>query len=489
MAELNQLELGADPRYKNIDYVAQQADLQLVRDVEEGETVIKAARHTYLPQEPKESPEAYDVRLRRSGWWDGYEKCKAALVGMVFRKPPVFAEQLAPQIKGILDNIDLQGNHAAVFIKEQFAQSFDGHSFILIDMARPLDPAVATLADEQGRRPYWCKRSKDQVWNWVKGTNAKGEIVPVQVTLYECVSERVGRFAEKEVEQWRVLSLESGRLVWEIWRVREDAAGKEEIYLEDGGIVPNIDFIPIVIVPTRLKGFWKSKPTLLGLLRLMILHYQGWSDLRNILHKCCVPLLCFFGREGEEGTAVVLGPNDGLDMPSEGRVEWVVPAGTGFDAARLEQKDVERLAGIMGLELLAPRSDVEVTATQSMIDDSSQISELGGMVNALDDAINQALWMTGRFFGLPDAGTVEGESKLFTANKDFQRLALDPALLTQLSSMVMQGQLSVKSLWYLMERAELTRPGFKPETELSEIGEQALNLPPKEPVLDPALAA
>jgi hypothetical protein len=487
----DQLQKGDDPRYENIEYKDQQADLTIVRDVEAGEDAIKGKRHTYLPQEPKESDAAYEIRLNRSGWWDGYQKCKAALVGMVFRKPPVFAEQLAPEISAILDNIDLQGNHAAVFIKEQFAQSFDGHSFILVDMQVPLDPAVATKADEVGRRPYWCKRTKDQVVNWVTGINAKGEIVPVQATIHERIKERQGRFGEIEVNQWRVLAIEQGILVWEIWRLREGADGKQEVYLHALGTAPTIDFIPLIPIYTRRTGFWVSKPALLGLARLMILHFRGWSDLKNILHKCCVPLIVFFGREGE-GVGVEFGPNAGLDMPTEGRVEWAVPDGTGIGASRQEQLDVERLAGVMGLELLAPRSDVEVTATQSAIDDSSQISDLGGMVGALDDAINQALYFTARFLGLENAGETT-DSKLFTANKDFQRLKLDSGMIAQFSSMVLSGQLSVDTLFWLLGRGEMLPPNFDPKKEKVDIGEFALLNPRPDPgvdeKVDPAKAA
>jgi len=388
MSDTNQLEAGADPRYQNIDYKSQLDDLTLVRDVEEGETAIKDKRHEYLPQEPKESDKAYDIRLARSGWWDGTSKCKAALVGMVFRKPPVIgdgkASKLAPEIEAILDNIDLQGNHLNVFTKVAFDQAMlDGHAFVFIDMARPLDPQAATKSDEKGRRPFVRLVKKDQVINWIEGKNEKGEIVATQATIHECIKERMGRFGELEVDQWRVLFLEDGFLHWEVWRVRQKEGGGEEVYVHESGDAPKIPFIPLVPIYTRRTGFWKSKPALLGLARLNILHYQGWSDQKNILHRCRVPLLIFFGR-GEEDKDVEIGPNAGLDMPArpEGDAIYLEPTGAAIDSGRQEQLDTERLMGTMGLELLAPRSDVEVTATATAVNDSSQISELGGMSKA-----------------------------------------------------------------------------------------------------------
>ncbi len=482
MPSYNQAAGADDARYENCEYKAQMPDLELVRDVYAGSRVIKEAGAKYLPQEPKETDEAWAIRLKRSGWWGGYRKTVRALVGMVFRKAPVLSEGVAQQILNIVDNIDLQGNDLQTFVKNSFRQAFDGHSFILIDMPRPLDPEVATLANESGRRPYWCPRTKDQVINWQESTSDAGEIVLTQVTIHECLKEAAGRFAETEVEQWRVLSLVGGRLEWEIWREREGEEKAKELYLHDGGIVPQIDFIPLVVVPTNSTGFLTSDPPLKDLADLNISHYQLWSDIKNIIHRCCVPILAFFGRS-EEDNQVEIGPNAGVDMPIGGDVKYVEPAGTGIASAQEEMKCTERLMGVMGLELLAPRSDVEVTATQSAIDDSSQISEIGGMVESLDNAVNQALYYTSRFFGLTEVG---GEWK---ANKDFNRLKLDSAMLTTLSNLVLSGQWSVDSLWWAMERGELQPPNFDPVKEKMLIGEQQLLTPKKEPVVDPALAA
>ncbi len=480
MTPTSQLAPGEDPRYENCEYKEQQAELTLVRDVYAGSRQIKSKSTEYLPQEPKESHKAYEIRLKRSCWWNGYRKTVLALVGMVFRKAPVI-EDAPAEIEAILDNIDLQGNHLDVFVKDRFREAFDGHSFILVDMARPLDPAVATKADEVGRRPYWCPRKKEQVINWVEGTNAKGHIVLTQVTIKECVKEQDGRFGESEIEQWRVLALENGILVWEIWRERTDEQGAKEVFISDMGSVPLIDFIPLVFLPTNATGFMCSSPPLVDLADLNVSHYQLWSDIKNILHRCYVPILAFFGRS-EDDREVEIGPNAGVDMPTDGRLEYVEPTGAAIKTGLDELEDTERRMGVMGLELLAPRSDVEVTATQSAIDDSSQISELGGMVEALDNAINQALWMTARFLGLDAGGT-------FKANKDFNRLKLDSAMLGAISNQVIAGQLSLETLWWQMERGELLPPGFDPELEKQRIGEQALLTPQPAPIVDPALAA
>lgn len=480
MTPYNQLAAGADPRYENEDYKAQMPDLELVRDVYAGSRVIKGKSTEYLPQEPKETDEAYAIRLKRSGWWGGFRKVIRALVGMVARKPAVLSKGVAQQILDILDNIDLQGNDLATFVKDQFRQALqDGHSFILIDMPRPLDPAVATLADERGRRPYWCPRKKCQVINWQESTSDAGEIVLTQVTIYECLKEPAGRFAETEVDQWRVLALVNGHLEWEIWREQQNRDGEKEVYLHDGGIVPQINFIPLVMVPTNATGFLTSDPPLKDLADLNVSHYQLWSDIKNIIHRCCVPILAFFGRE--EGDAVEIGPNAGVDMPQGGDVKYVEPTGAGIASAQEEMKCTERLMGVMGLELLAPRSDVEVTATQSAIDDSSQISELGGMVESLDNAVNQALYYTARFLGLTEVGGT------WKANKDFNRLKLDSAMLQAISNQVTAGQLSLETLWWQMERGELLPPDFDPAKEKMLIGEQQLLTPKAPPVIDPAL--
>jgi len=460
-------------------------DLTLVRDVYAGSRIVKEKSAEYLPQETKESNTAYKIRVARSVWWAGYRKTVRALVGMVFRKAPT-VEKPATQLEALLDDIDLQGNALNVFVKNCFRQAFDGHMFILVDMPRPLDPAVATQADEYGRRPYWCPRTKDQIINWVEGTNAKGEIVLTQVTIKECVKEQEGRFGEAEVEQWRVLYLVSGVLHWELWRKRQNEGGAEELYIEELGILPKIDFIPLVKVPTNSTGFMTSDPPLVDLAYMNVGHFQISSDHRHILHVANVPILVFEGRE-DDNADVEIGPNAGIDIPIGGKVYYVEHAGQAIGAARQELQDTERRMGVVGLEILAPRTDAEQTATASLLDDSNQTSELGGMVEALEDAINMAFWMTARFLGMDDAAASQAGE--FECNKDFQRFNLDPQMLQALSNIVLAGQLPVEELLYAMNRAEMLSPGFDVEKAKALIGEQALAIAPKPVVTDPALAA
>ena len=127
-------------------------------------------------------------------------------------------------------------------------------------------------------------------------------------------------------------------------------------------------------------------------------------------------------------------------------------------------------------------SDVEVTATATAVNDSSQISELGGMVEGLNDAVNQFLWMIALFFRLKAAGA------LFAANKDFQRLKITPEMLNSYNNLLISGGITAETLWWYMGRGEMLPPNFDPVKERAGIEAALLSIPPKEQVVDPELA-
>src|SRR5215467_9940170 len=163
----DQQQQADSPAYQCADYMTQLADWQIVNDVLKGTRQLRRIQTgyqspdstAYLPQEPAESPKAYQNRLRKSVFWNAYKRTIQGLTGMVFRKNPQLAEDVPQRIKLLTEDIDLEGSHFDTFSKEVFKAALnDGHTFILVDMPQSVtsrNPA-ATLADERqaGLRPY-----------------------------------------------------------------------------------------------------------------------------------------------------------------------------------------------------------------------------------------------------------------------------------------------------------------------------------------------
>src|SRR5688572_7708015 len=87
------------PDYKCKAYLQMIGPLQMMRDVLGGTPALRSARETYLPKQPREKPEEYEARLKRSVQFNATKKTSTALVGMVYKENPKLKESVPDLIK------------------------------------------------------------------------------------------------------------------------------------------------------------------------------------------------------------------------------------------------------------------------------------------------------------------------------------------------------------------------------------------------------
>jgi hypothetical protein len=459
------------PAFASSAYTKQQQDWQIVNDCFSGSRAIHTAGNRYLPQHEKETPKAYAIRLKCSTYWNAYKRTVQGLVGMVFRKDPALADDV-PQViagdkekknaGGHAENIDLRGSHLDVFSKEVFKAAInDGHTFIFVDMPPALetqDNPDATLADEReaGIRPYWIHYTKDQVKNW-RTISEGGALKLDQVSICEEVTEPKGRFGEEVVTQYRVLVPGA----WEIWR--KDLSG--DWYLYQQGFT-SIDFIPLVIIATNQTDFMVSSPPLLDLAHENLRHYRLQSDLDNILHKTCVPVLVedvgdatggldSVNPEGEKVERTI-SPNTLYRVGKGGSLKYTEITGEGPKLCQEEIAVTKKNMAVLGLTLLASKPSAATTATENVLDYEAETSELAAMARNLEDGLEQALKFHANYLGKDSGGSVE-------VNRDFASLNLDPQMVTAFANMVAADELPLETLWALLEKAQMLPPDFDPD--------------------------
>ena len=155
-----------------------------------------------------------------------------------------------------------------------------GHSGILVDFPST-EPAPNLLAErELGLRPYFISVESQQILGWRKAEGSP--LSPVdQIRINEYVQEPLGRFGDKIVRQIRVL--EPGK--WSIWRKGEDGWF---IYQEGTTSLP---VIPLAVTYSGKVTELISKPPLLPIANLNILHAQRQADLQHALHVAALPIL------------------------------------------------------------------------------------------------------------------------------------------------------------------------------------------------------
>lgn len=443
------------PDYHNPAYDAMVPAWTIVSDVSGGTARMRERGQIYLPMEPAEKSPAYDRRKGRSVFFNAYSRTRDALVGMVFKSDPELQNDVPEKTAKDLENVDLAGSHFDVFAKELFTDAFEGHAFILVDM-QPKLPDGATLADEAGRRPFWVKYKASQALNW-RSSNINGETVLSQITFEEKTTEPKGKFGQEEITRYRVFRLEAGAVNWELYRKTVSANGQEEIAIEDEGVT-TLGRIPVTVVYGNRIGKLTSSPPLLDLAYLNIAHWQEYSDYRNILHVAQVPILLRKGATADQ-QKVEVGVGSVVDVPEEGDLKWCEHTGKAIESGRTELQDLEQRMALMGLSMLAQKTDANVTATEIKSNNLQESSDLSTMARSLQDALEQALGFHAAYYGMDDGGSV----KLGVAESD---LVLDAQMVTALVNAVNSKMLTVETFLNILQRGF---PGVELQDELDKL--------------------
>lgn len=457
----------ATPDYQNSGYKAMALAWEYLADVLAGQDTIKAAGTKYLPQEPAELDEDYKRRLARSLFFEDYRDCVVNLTGMVFRKSPTLGEDVPELIRGrqaeegateqakegLAENIDNAGTHLDVFIQRVFQDAFFGHSFVVVDMPAK-DESVQTAADElaSGGRSYWCLRQAKNALNWDTAV-VKGKTILTQITFKECSTERKGRFGEQEVVRYRVYALDTnGNAFWELWKEVEGLdKSKKEIVLDSTGPILTkkgqpLKRLPIAIHYGEHEGFLQSRPPLKGIADINLAYYQKYSDLSNIEHMTCAVTLMVSGGD-DQNKDLTMGGNRVLWLPIGAEAEFLTVEGDSIPALERDLEMLEKRLCAKGLDFLKDDHYVPPTATEVVLSYTERTSKLARMVRSLIDCTEQALSITAEMEGLDQGGSI-------TLGVDENSLVLSPEQLRIYSEMNEKGQLSLPTLWSIMDRAD-----------------------------------
>lgn len=409
--------------YKCRTHLAMTAELEIVRDCDRGSPAIKAKGIVYLPKWPGERQSVYNLRLARSVYFNTYRKIKNGLIGMVVKTNPILGDDIPPEVKAHLENIDLAGTHIDVFVKDVLDKALEGHCHIFVDMEKPLPPgSTVKQAELKNRRPFWLLYAKDQAINFIPG-RINGEEVLTQITFAECCTMRVGRYGEAEIMQYRTLTLPVtaenergepvayGPMTWELQRFNPKT---NELDVVDGGET-KLDRIPVVTIYTNKRGFMLSDPYLLELAKLNIAHYQKWSDL-DTQEKALVPVLVHKEVEDSAGGKIPpkdkkpqneqrqIGPNVVFRLTGkDDSLTWESADSKGADSARQSLQDIEQRMSALGLSIIAPKDKVAVTATDKILDQGERHGELSTIARAVQDGVETCLAIHARYIGKADA--------------------------------------------------------------------------------------
>ena len=455
------------PDYTNRAYDAMLPDLTLCRDVARGTSAVKAKGMAYLPSHPREELDDYSTRLARSLLFPMMGRSIKGLAGMVFREDIEWVD-VPPAVEAHLENIDLQGNHADVFLKQVFADALEaGHAGILVD-APQRSEGVRTKRDETvlNLRPYWVHIKKEQLTSW-RVIDVNGAQLLDQVVIKEPGVVPDGEFGEKEVVRYRIIR-RGNPVTWETWISVENSEPVRELT----GTINNVDEIPLAIVYADQTGILTSDPPMLDLAYTTLSHYQVQSDHLTALHKASVPILAITGVD-TTGT-VSVGPNTTFTLPEGATVQYVEHTGAALGSTRQQMLDLKADGAAQGLAMLQHETRQAETAEAKRIDKASQDSALAVAARGLQDGTEVALGFHAQMLGLGNKG---GGSVV--VSRDYETMSLDAQELAAYSALVANGQISLDTLWSILAETGSLPDDFDPELERANLEAEIMAMSPE----------
>lgn len=428
-----------------------------------GTAAMREAGQELLPKHRREFDDDYKERLSTNVLVNFFEWTLDGLVSKPFSEAPKYDNLPVGWEEGWLDDIDLQGNHVTVFLRNWFRDAYaKGFSHVLIDFPRIQpreDGKPRTLDDDrkEGLRPYWVQVAPENVL-FAHAEMANGVERLTQVRILE-ESVEVEDWEEKVVRRIRVLRPGSVQLY------RQGADKKW--HLEDEWETGLTD-IPFVTYYAGIReGLHLAKPPLLDLAYLNVAHWQSSSDQRNVLKVARFPLLAASGLSAEDSEAVVVGPNRLLSTTDpQGKFYYVEHTGAAISAGQKDMESLEdQMAGYGATHLkVQPGS---MTATARALDSAEAISPLQAAVLDFEDAVVQALDWTAAWVKLEQGGDVE-------FNKEFGLTLGDQNGLEILRKTRETKDISRKAWLEELKRRGLLRPEYDPEVDAQEIEDEAV---------------
>lgn len=419
-----------------------------------GTSAMRAAGAAFLPQWPGESDKAYRTRLATATLFPAYARTVSVLTGKPFSKPVTIGDDVPPRIAEMLEDADCDGRNLDMFAATLAGAALaDGFAGILVDM--PPNPGAVTVAQERaaGLRPYFVHVPASAVLGWRTEKRGAARIL-TQLRIVEMIEEPDGEWHTAPVEQVRVLMPGA----WQVWRKRRAASGAEEWALHEEGVT-TLDVVPFVPVYGLREAFMIGVPPMLELAHANVEHWQSASDQQTILHIARVPIL--FGKMlGDAEISVGAGSFVASD-DTAADLRYVEHSGAAIEAGRKSLADLEDRMRQAGAELLVIKPG-NTTQVQTLADNEMAMCDLQRIVQALEDALDQALFLMALWLRLPDGGHVE-------IYKDFGAATLAEASAQLLSDQEGRGSLSLPTLLAEEKRRGILAPEVDIEEEIARI--------------------
>jgi hypothetical protein len=468
------------PSFEAFAYREMKPDLQKLHDAWVGKKAwytgqygvgkeLTAARR-YLPQETAEPDLAYQARLTRSLYNNTFKRTIIGFAGLLTEFQ--LSDKVPPPIIEWQDDVDLKGTTLRTFLKSvDCAVLRDGMAGIYVEYPKePVDelgvPLIQdALAEKQWElRPYLIQIDRRDILNWkVRVEHGKYKFDRVTIREYRIEESADGEFGEEQKVYYRVIYPNS-YVVYELMGDEYDTS-VEVIEVERGE--NSLGIIPLVVYSVSETNAFTAESPMNNLADLGFSHYQLYSDYREVMRKCNLPVpvrkgMVIPGMPMDElPPPLVLGPNSAVDIPVDGDFFFAEPSGAALQTTREELIALERAMRQESLDFSTDDGPNNKTATEVELDSTQMKATIRGMAEMKESAVELVFSYWSMWLGGDDAaGSIE-------IDKDILDAQLEPNAITAIASLHTTGLMSRKSVLAILEQRGLMHKDFDLDAELA----------------------
>ena len=454
-----QRDAGNDPSWLSGPWLHMNEAWEAISICVGGTQTFREHAGELLPIEPREDEKAWNRRVSHGVMSPFTTRIADQAAGLILRKPV----QLQPKEEGgVLDpywetfaeNVDGHGGDLDSYARRLVLSSIlYGHAATLVDYPSTEPAPNLAVERELGLRPYFIEVDAPSILGWRKSGDSP--ISPVgQIRLNEYVTEDVGAFGDDVVRQIRVL--EPG--AWSLWRKGEDGW-----MLYDSGQT-SVSGIPLTVTYSNKIGELMSKPPLLPIANLNILHAQRQADLQHSLHVAALPILVLKGFDDNDNE-IGLSANSAILMSPDGDASYVEPASSAFDAQQSFITELESQMANLGISTLFSQKMGAETAESKSLSRTDSDSLLAVVSKNLEASLQQAFDIAGEFAGI--------EAPQIMVNRDFDLQVLDAGQITQYTNLWQVGAITHKTLLESLKLGEVL-PHLNVEEEIELVEQEKI---------------
>ncbi len=426
------------------DYLRLFESWNRVGDVIAGRDSVIARGENYLPmlESHRSDLKEYAAYAARGLWYGATARTHEGFLGAIYRREPTL--RLSKRTDRMKDNATGTGDSFYTFSKSATGQVIGkGRYGLFLD--RPVD----------GGDPYIVGYEAEEIRNW-RLRRVNGQLVLDQVILheYDDVPAEDG-FGSRIISRFRVLELDGdGFFRVRIFSKQPDDNG----YVETERFSPRptgkpIEYVPFVFIGPHNLRPTPTKPPLLDMADVNLVHWRNSCDHQIALHRIAFPQIVFTGVDDVGDTVWV---NDGKRI-------WGLPQGATFgmlefrgDGLGAIERDLDRCEAYMarlGARMLEDQKRVVETAEALSIRASGETSTLANISRTVGDGFQT-------IFRWAAEWESEDSSKLTVElNQDFHDGRMAAQDLLALVSTYQQGVLPLEDFLWNLQRGEVLKPG------------------------------